>query len=85
MVLSVPSVGNFSPVAGLQLTCALGLSSPRSASYWIWSSVIVDVSHTSLGSGMGTFSILPSSKSVHLDLKVTSDLVHMRGHDGDRP
>jgi hypothetical protein len=22
---------------------------------------------------------------MHLDLKVTSDLVHMRGHDGDKP
>jgi hypothetical protein len=34
---------------------------------------------------MGAFSILPSSKPVHLDLKVTSDLVRMHGHDGDRP
>jgi hypothetical protein len=34
---------------------------------------------------MDAFSILPSSKPMHLDLKVTSDLVRMRGHDGDRP
>jgi hypothetical protein len=34
---------------------------------------------------MGAFSILPSSKPVHLDLKVTSDLVHMRGHGDDTP
>jgi hypothetical protein len=34
---------------------------------------------------MGSFSILPSSKSVHLDLKVTSDLVRMRGRGCGRP
>jgi hypothetical protein len=34
---------------------------------------------------MGAFSILPSSKPVHLDLKVTSDLVRMRGRGGGRP
>jgi hypothetical protein len=28
---------------------------------------------------------LPYSKPVHLDLKVTSDLVRMRGRDGSRP
>jgi hypothetical protein len=38
-----------------------------------------------LGSGMGTFSILPLSKPVHLDLKVTSDLVRFRGHDSGKP
>jgi hypothetical protein len=34
---------------------------------------------------MGTFSILLSSKPAQLDLKVTSNLVHMRGHGGGRP
>jgi hypothetical protein len=34
---------------------------------------------------MGAFSILPSSKPVHLDLKVTIDLVRMRGRGGGRP
>jgi hypothetical protein len=34
---------------------------------------------------MGAFSILPSSKLVHLDLKVMIDLVHMRGRGGGRP
>jgi hypothetical protein len=34
---------------------------------------------------MGAFSILPSSKLMHLDLKVTSDLVHMGGHGGNKP
>jgi hypothetical protein len=38
-----------------------------------------------LRSGMVAFSILPSSKPVPLDLKVTSDSVRMRGHGGDRP
>jgi hypothetical protein len=33
---------------------------------------------------MGAFSIFPSSKPMHLDLKVTSDLVRMRGHGGGR-
>jgi hypothetical protein len=33
---------------------------------------------------MGAFSILPSSKPVHLDLKVTSDLVRMHGRGGGR-
>jgi hypothetical protein len=37
------------------------------------------------GLGMGAFSILPSSKPVHLDLKVTSNLVRMRGRGGGRP
>jgi hypothetical protein len=83
-VSTVPSVGNSSPAAGLQPTCALGLSSPQSASDWIYSSVTVDVSQTVLGSGMGAFSILPSSKPVHLDQKVMSDLVHMRGNGNDK-
>jgi hypothetical protein len=34
---------------------------------------------------MGAFSVLPSSKLVHLDLKVTSDLVRMRERGGSRP
>jgi hypothetical protein len=34
---------------------------------------------------MGAFSIFPSSKSVYLDLKVTSDLVRMCGQGGDKP
>jgi hypothetical protein len=37
------------------------------------------------GLEMGAFSILPFSKPVHLDLKVTSDLVRMRGRGGGRP
>jgi hypothetical protein len=45
----------------------------------------VEVSQKVLGSGMGAFSIFPSSKLVHLDLKLTSDLVRMRRHSGDRP
>jgi hypothetical protein len=84
-VSSVPSVGNSSPTIGLQLTCDLGLSSPRYANAWICSSVTIDASQTVLGSGMGAFSVLPSSKLVHLDLKVTSDLVRMRERGGSRP
>jgi hypothetical protein len=84
-VSPVPSVGNSSPAAGLQPTCDLGLSNPRSASDWICSSVTVDASQTVHGSGMGAFSILPSSKPVHLDLKVTSDLVRMRGSGDGGP
>jgi hypothetical protein len=38
-----------------------------------------------LGSGITTFSILPSSKPMHLDLKVTSYLVRMSGRDGGGP
>jgi hypothetical protein len=34
---------------------------------------------------MGAFSILPSSKPVHLDVKVTSNLVRMRRHSSGRP
>jgi hypothetical protein len=34
---------------------------------------------------MGAFSILPSPKPVHLDLKIISDLVRMRGRNGSRP
>jgi hypothetical protein len=59
--LAGPTVGNSAPAAGLQPTCALGLSSPRFASDWICSSVIVDVSQTVLGSRMDAFSILLSS------------------------
>jgi hypothetical protein len=84
-VSPVPSIGNSSPAADLQPTYALGLNSPWSANNWIYSLVTVDVSQTVLGSGMATFSILPSSKPVHLDLKVTSDLVRMHVHGGGRP
>jgi hypothetical protein len=84
-VSPVPSVGNSSPAAGLQPTCDLGLSSPRSASNWICSSVTVDASQTVHGSGTGAFSILPSSKPVHLDLKVMGDLVRMRGRGDSGP
>jgi hypothetical protein len=38
-----------------------------------------------LGSKMVAFSILPSSNPVHLDVKVTSDLVRMRGRGDGRP
>jgi hypothetical protein len=63
----------------------LGLSSLRVRQRLDLLFLIVDVSQTVLGSGMGAFSILPSSKPEHLDLKVTSDLVRMRGHGGGRP
>jgi hypothetical protein len=85
MVSPVPSVGNSSPGAGLQLTCDLGLSNPRSASDWICSSITVDVSQTVRGSGTGAFSIFSSSKPVDLDLKSRRDLVRMRGRRGGRP
>jgi hypothetical protein len=43
----------------------------------------VDISHTVLGSKIAGFSILPSSNPMHFDLKVTNDLVRMRGcNDG---
>jgi hypothetical protein len=77
MVSPVPSVGKTSQAAGLQLTYDLGLSSPRFANACIYSSITVDVSQAVLGSGMGAFSILRSSKPVHLDLNVTSDLVRV--------
>jgi hypothetical protein len=38
-----------------------------------------------LGPGIAGFSILPSSNPVHFDLKVTSDLVRMRGRGGGGP
>jgi hypothetical protein len=85
VVSPVPFVGNSSPTAGLQQTCALGLNNLLSASDWIYSLVTLDVSQMVLGSGMGAFSIFPSSKLVHLDLKVTSDLVRFRRHDSGKP
>jgi hypothetical protein len=44
----------------------------------------MDVSQTVLGSWMGSFCILPCAKPVHMDLKVTCDLVRMRRYGGDR-
>jgi hypothetical protein len=59
-VSPVPSIGNSSPAAGLKPTCALGLSSAvRQRLNLLFSHR--DVSQTVLGSGIATFSILPSS------------------------
>jgi hypothetical protein len=70
--------GNSSPAAVFHSTSAFSLTSPRSTRAWIFTSIIVDDTHTVRGSGIGRATAAIPRLGLDLDLKETR--VWMRMH-----